>query len=154
MSLFWKDRTGPEPSGREPGDTVPHSPPPSRCSTVPVSAPLLDLIWWVFPFLGSRDPLEPAKIISEGPSLPASSPSSLLSIFLPQRFSHLCTPFSSLSHLSSKKDVTFIWHYKVYEVLYMSLLFIQASSRPLSFPACLPPCHFFPATLIHPKCFS
>lgn len=88
-----------------------------------VSAPLLDLIWWVFPLLGSQDPLEPAKIISEGPSLPASSPSSLLFslllIFLLQRFSHLCRPFSSLSHLSSKKDVTFIWHYKVYEVLYM-----------------------------------
>lgn len=63
MSLFWKDRAGPEPSGREPGDSVPHNPPPSRCSTVPVSAwisfggcfPCWDLgILWNLPRLSAR----------------------------------------------------------------------------------------------------
>ena len=136
---------------------------PCRTAPLPPGVPqsqFLPLSWISF---GGCFPCWDLRILWNLPRLSArvlSSPHhlhllfSLLLIFLPQCFSHLCTPFSPLSHLSSKKDVTFIWHYKVYEVLYMSLLFIQASSRPLSVSDCLPPCHFFPATLIHPKCFS
>lgn len=104
---------------------IPPSFPPgvlqSQISAPFPGSPLVDviLLWGLrilcnLPRLSVREFLTYSSSCLPSPTLSPSSLDLLSAAFLTS-----VTPLQPIFHLPYKKDVTFIWHYKVYEVLYL-----------------------------------
>lgn len=121
VSLFWKDRSGSEPSGWEPGDSLMHT------SSLQVFCnPKLRLLSWTsfgrcYPFWGLRILWNLPRLLIKSPWPLPVNPFPPTHHFYRSWFSfgsisHIHTLLSVPSSSSYKKDATFTWHYKVYKV--------------------------------------